>query len=76
MQDSVRDLMLSLAAYVVAVEAHADSLASTIISYRERGDTAGAETLNNLVRTHRIRALEARANLCALAGQGRAKPSA
>lgn len=68
--------MLSFAAYVVTVEAHADSLASAIISHRERGDTAGADRLTNLVRTHRIRALEARANLCALAGQGRAAPRA
>lgn len=76
MQETVRDVMLGLAAYVVAAEGQADRLAPTIISHRERGDMARADELAHIVRGYRIGALEARANLCALAGQGRAAPPA
>lgn len=76
MKDPVRERMLGLAAYVLAAEAQADRLAPTIDRHRDRGDAARADALTRLARNYRIRAPEARANLCALAGHEQATPLA
>lgn len=60
--------MLNHAALIVALEDRADRLDPAINRLRRQGDKRAADALLHLARSQRIRALEARGQLLALAG--------